>query len=108
MNAAEKIEEADAFQNLAHPFACMDNPQGAVDRNRHVVRPDEFADAGGINSGDSAQVQQNRSVATPQQCPDLCPQVVTHRHTKRPFNVKRHRNDRNMAPAKRSLSFLID
>jgi hypothetical protein len=65
----------------------VDNPQTALCRNRHVVRSNQFANAGPIDPSHASEVQDDETFATTEEPADGAPQLSVQRRAKSTLEV---------------------
>ena len=84
----QQIDEADPNEKLATLAEHIGNSQSAVCGDRHVVHMDKFAHPGGIEAGDSLQIQQESPLATTEERVDFKSKSRVDRRTKGPKYAK--------------------
>jgi hypothetical protein len=72
--ATQHFENVRTLEDLADPCRRIDNPQRAIDRSRHVERPDQLADASGVESRDGGKIQHDSPFSAAKQRADAMTQ----------------------------------
>jgi hypothetical protein len=75
------------LEDLAHVRRRFDNSQPAMCRGRHVQRPNQLADTGGVDFRNSRQVQDDPPLATEKQGANTVTKYSTDRCPKRAFDA---------------------
>jgi len=84
----EHLEETDTLEDLLDPGCRLDDPKHALNGARHVVRTDQLADSGRVDSRHSRQIQDDVALAAPEERADAVPESAIHGRAKSPIEIE--------------------